>query len=149
MVPYALTYFGPSGHQRSLYQRFVHIWSTLNSHYSYDQLSKFSLHQVLLSICSLLCDPNPDDPLVPEIARSLQNPTLIGVVFVILAFRFSDCFFLGCTRRTRTSTMSVQGSGRGSMPCEANFKGRQAAHLKQTNLFLLYCAPLVSAELGN
>ncbi|GCB83003.1 hypothetical protein scyTo_0023389, partial [Scyliorhinus torazame] len=23
----------------------------------------------LLSICSLLCDPNPDDPLVPEIAR--------------------------------------------------------------------------------
>ncbi|KAG9344022.1 hypothetical protein JZ751_012498 [Albula glossodonta] len=26
-------------------------------------------HRVLLSICSLLCDPNPDDPLVPEIAR--------------------------------------------------------------------------------
>lgn len=25
--------------------------------------------QVLLSICSLLCDPNPDDPLVPEIAH--------------------------------------------------------------------------------
>ena len=25
--------------------------------------------QVLLSICSLLCDPNPDDPLVPEIAQ--------------------------------------------------------------------------------
>lgn len=24
---------------------------------------------VLLSICSLLCDPNPDDPLVPEIAK--------------------------------------------------------------------------------
>lgn len=24
---------------------------------------------VLLSICSLLCDPNPDDPLTPEIAR--------------------------------------------------------------------------------
>ncbi|EGT50239.1 hypothetical protein CAEBREN_14434 [Caenorhabditis brenneri] len=24
---------------------------------------------LLLSICSLLCDPNPDDPLVPEIAR--------------------------------------------------------------------------------
>lgn len=27
------------------------------------------LFTVLLSICSLLCDPNPDDPLVPEIAR--------------------------------------------------------------------------------
>ena len=24
---------------------------------------------VVLSICSLLTDPNPDDPLVPEIAR--------------------------------------------------------------------------------
>lgn len=29
----------------------------------------FTLFSVLLSICSLLCDPNPDDPLVPEIAR--------------------------------------------------------------------------------
>lgn len=27
------------------------------------------LPQVLLSICSLLTDPNPDDPLVPEIAH--------------------------------------------------------------------------------
>ena len=25
--------------------------------------------KVLLSICSLLCDPNPDDPLVPAIAE--------------------------------------------------------------------------------
>ncbi|RWW06677.1 hypothetical protein GW17_00029978 [Ensete ventricosum] len=29
----------------------------------------FPLLQVLLSICSLLTDPNPDDPLVPEIAH--------------------------------------------------------------------------------
>lgn len=29
----------------------------------------YKLFLVLLSICSLLCDPNPDDPLVPEIAR--------------------------------------------------------------------------------
>lgn len=29
----------------------------------------FFFFTVLLSICSLLCDPNPDDPLVPEIAR--------------------------------------------------------------------------------
>ena len=28
---------------------------------------------VLLSICSLLCDPNPDDPLVPEIARIFKT----------------------------------------------------------------------------
>src|SRR5690606_26043800 len=29
----------------------------------------FFVVQVLLSICSLLTDPNPDDPLVPEIAQ--------------------------------------------------------------------------------
>lgn len=28
---------------------------------------------VLLSICSLLCDPNPDDPLVPEIAHTYKS----------------------------------------------------------------------------
>ena len=28
-----------------------------------------SMLQVLLSICSLLTDPNPDDPLVPDIAH--------------------------------------------------------------------------------
>ncbi|XP_053464407.1 ubiquitin-conjugating enzyme E2 D4 isoform X2 [Nycticebus coucang] len=28
-----------------------------------------TVSKVLLSICSLLCDPNPDDPLVPEIAH--------------------------------------------------------------------------------
>lgn len=28
-----------------------------------------NLHSVLLSICSMLTDPNPDDPLVPEIAH--------------------------------------------------------------------------------
>ena len=32
------------------------------------------------SICSLLCDPNPDDPLVPEIARqeSLTTSSLVN-----------------------------------------------------------------------
>lgn len=29
--------------------------------------------QVLLSICSLLTDPNPDDPLVPEIAHMCKS----------------------------------------------------------------------------
>ena len=28
-----------------------------------------TISKVLLSICSLLCDPNPNDPLVPEIAQ--------------------------------------------------------------------------------
>ncbi|XP_066538788.1 ubiquitin-conjugating enzyme E2 D1a isoform X2 [Hoplias malabaricus] len=29
--------------------------------------------KVLLSICSLLCDPNPDDPLVPDIAHIYKS----------------------------------------------------------------------------
>ena len=33
----------------------------------------FIFFAVLLSICSLLCDPNPDDPLVPEIARIFKT----------------------------------------------------------------------------
>ncbi|CAF5194051.1 unnamed protein product, partial [Rotaria magnacalcarata] len=32
-----------------------------------------TISKVLLSICSLLCDPNPDDPLVPEIARQYKQ----------------------------------------------------------------------------
>ena len=32
-----------------------------------------TISKVLLSICSLLCDPNPDDPLVPDIARLFKN----------------------------------------------------------------------------
>ena len=35
--------------------------------------SLFFTHTVLLSICSLLCDPNPDDPLVPDIARIFKT----------------------------------------------------------------------------
>ena len=32
-----------------------------------------TISKVLLSICSLLTDPNPDDPLVPEIAHQYNN----------------------------------------------------------------------------
>ena len=32
-----------------------------------------TISKVLLSISALLCDPNPDDPLVPEIARLFVN----------------------------------------------------------------------------
>ena len=45
----------------------------LTSHYPRSQWSPaLTISKVLLSICSLLCDPNPDDPLVPEIARYLR-----------------------------------------------------------------------------
>ena len=32
-----------------------------------------TVSKVLLSICSLLTDPNPDDPLVPEIANMFRQ----------------------------------------------------------------------------
>jgi ubiquitin-conjugating enzyme E2 D/E len=32
-----------------------------------------TISKVLLSICSLLTDPNPDDPLVPDIAREYRS----------------------------------------------------------------------------
>ena len=32
-----------------------------------------TISKVLLSICSLLTDPNPDDPLVPEIAQIFRG----------------------------------------------------------------------------
>ena len=32
-----------------------------------------TISKVLLSICSLLTDPNPDDPLVPDIAQMYKN----------------------------------------------------------------------------
>ncbi|XP_045146502.1 ubiquitin-conjugating enzyme E2 D3-like [Echinops telfairi] len=41
----------------------------LNSEWS----PALTISKVLLSICSLLCDPNPDDPLVPSIAKIYKN----------------------------------------------------------------------------
>ncbi|CAM9659160.1 unnamed protein product, partial [Rangifer tarandus platyrhynchus] len=49
-----------------------------------------TISKVLLSICSLLCDPNPDDPLVPEIAQIYK---------------------------TEISTTEYLGNGLRSMPC--------------------------------
>ena len=68
-----------------------------------------SFPQVLLSICSLLCDPNPDDPLVPEIAR----------YFPQTFSRFVHSYYSsGCTRPTCTSITSAPENGLGSTPCE-------------------------------
>lgn len=46
---------------------------------------------VLLSICSLLCDPNPDDPLVPEIAHTYKADRERWV-WRILTCRFQSSF---------------------------------------------------------
>lgn len=44
-----------------------------------------SNYKVLLSICSLLCDPNPDDPLVPEIARLYKTDMTKVRIFKLIA----------------------------------------------------------------
>ena len=38
-------------------------------HFIADLFVNYDCDPNATSICSLLCDPNPDDPLVPEIAR--------------------------------------------------------------------------------
>ena len=64
--------------------------------------------KVLLSICSLLCDPNPDDPLVTSYYFNAGFNCFTG-----RCLRSRDC-----TRQTKGSTMTVQGSGLASMLCE-------------------------------
>lgn len=49
-------------------------------------LPLFFVEQVLLSICSLLTDPNPDDPLVPEIAQVSRLLLLCGFVCLLPVF---------------------------------------------------------------
>lgn len=54
-------------HLESLFPLFAPLsnFFSINS----NELIVFFFLKVLLSICSLLTDPNPDDPLVPEIAH--------------------------------------------------------------------------------
>lgn len=61
-----------NGLPHSLYQRVRILYNMYLEKYILYQLNITNIIDhlpVLLSICSLLCDPNPDDPLVPEIAR--------------------------------------------------------------------------------
>ncbi|MBN3314384.1 UB2D2 enzyme, partial [Atractosteus spatula] len=71
-----------------------------------------TISKVLLSICSLLCDPNPDDPLVPEIARIYKTDRekyswQWGIRFLqMLSCRelcavFRVCQFLGASSTAR------------------------------------------------
>lgn len=68
MVVFVLIFYGLNGHQLWPYQKVNIITQTFFiTKIIFIKLKYIVL--VLLSICSLLCDPNPDDPLVPEIAR--------------------------------------------------------------------------------
>lgn len=42
----------------------------------YTKKNIFTHHLVLLSVCSLLTDPNPDDPLVVDIAKEYRTNRL-------------------------------------------------------------------------
>ncbi len=60
----------PLARARSLLTRPTHFPSpTLYTRTRARRSPALTISKVLLSICSLLCDPNPDDPLVPEIAH--------------------------------------------------------------------------------
>tara|TARA_B100001123_G_scaffold318689_1_gene357206 strand:+ start:410 stop:856 length:447 start_codon:yes stop_codon:yes gene_type:complete len=48
-----------------------------------------TISKVLLSICSLLTDPNPDDPLVPEIAKKFKDNR---VEYEITAREWTQCY---------------------------------------------------------
>tara|TARA_B110001454_G_scaffold216482_1_gene239830 strand:- start:141 stop:587 length:447 start_codon:yes stop_codon:yes gene_type:complete len=48
-----------------------------------------TISKVLLSICSLLTDPNPDDPLVPEIAKKFKDNR---VQYEITAREWTQCY---------------------------------------------------------
>ncbi|KAK4362985.1 hypothetical protein RND71_018226 [Anisodus tanguticus] len=52
-----------------------------------------TISKVLLSICSLLTDPNPDDPLVPEIAHMYKTDRNKYFVFYIECINELNLFF--------------------------------------------------------
>lgn len=79
---FASTFLKTNGVLLSLLKRFknwfinqIFCFTLLFSHssFKYYFCYIYDKQQVLLSITSLLADPNPDDPLVPEIGRQFKN----------------------------------------------------------------------------
>lgn len=78
------------------WQLFKQLYCSFKVVFVFFFLMFLSCPSVLLSICSLLCDPNPDDPLVPEIARiyktdrekwvSSSAPDLYCTLFALMLF---------------------------------------------------------------
>ncbi len=78
-----------------------------------------TISKVLLSICSLLCDPNPDDPLVPEIARIFKTDKVSA--------DFHICWQICSHLLFRTSIVSWPASGRANTQCDGNLPRRETA----------------------
>jgi len=51
-----------------------------------------TISKVLISICSLLDDPNPDDPLVPDIARQFKDNY---ESYQVMARDWTQCYAMG------------------------------------------------------
>ena len=51
-----------------------------------------TISKVLISICSLLDDPNPEDPLVPDIARQFKDDF---EAYKITAADWTQCYAMG------------------------------------------------------
>uniref|UniRef100_A0ABA3IEZ4 Ubiquitin-conjugating enzyme E2D 1a n=1 Tax=Gadus morhua TaxID=8049 RepID=A0ABA3IEZ4_GADMO len=66
-----------------------------------------TVSKVLLSICSLLCDPNPDDPLVPDIAHIYKSDKPSNF-YGIISSRSCICVFNSRSRKTQDKMRNVQ-----------------------------------------
>lgn len=119
-----------------------HLLHRCSSCVFYCQLTTFS-STVLLSICSLLCDPNPDDPLVPEIARIYKTDLSRWVMGLLMVLDFTcvsrvAMVTASCSTRSCDGTPDVVtvkwkfpsvcagtirrlGTGLRNMPCDSNF----------------------------
>ena len=63
-------------------------------HHAVTRSPALTISKVLLSICSLLTDPNPDDPLVPEIAHiyKTNRPEYEKVSYGLRFSMYVACF---------------------------------------------------------
>lgn len=158
-MPYALTFYGPSGHLRSPCQRFAwNPWlhDSLARQYKFVQIWKFFLPGAALNLFPPLW-PKPRWPPCSWNCQvmlgcwwfCLSKSWLYLAVVPLAEFScdFPQIFkyhISGCTRQTFTSTMSARGSGQGNMQCERPPRRVEDKHLQNITNKLM----LVKSELG-
>ena len=87
--------FGPP--KVNFLSRIYHCNVSSNGKISMDILKHYwspalTISKVLISICSLLNDPNPDDPLVPDIARQFKDDF---EAYKVTATDWTQCYAMG------------------------------------------------------